>query len=69
MTQRYDTARLVAKPSKVANKALTVDRKRFVLRSLAVTLKQYLYGVFMNCRRFVVPRRRVRYFYCNNLCE
>lgn len=58
MTQRYDTARLVAKPSKVANGALTVDRKRSDLRSPAVTLKQYLYGVFMYYRRFIVRRRR-----------
>lgn len=69
MSQRYDdTARLIAKPSKVASGASAVDRKRSDLRSSAVILKQYFYGAFMNYR-FVVPRRRVRYFYCSNLCE
>lgn len=44
---------------KLRDERFTVDRKRFGLWSLAVTFKEYLYGAFMNYRRFVVPQLRV----------
>jgi len=46
MSQRYDTARLIVKPLKVASGTFAIDRKRSDLWSLAVTLKHYLYRLY-----------------------